>query len=246
MKLGGGGILSVRQDVVFKGVKDGLYITLNDTQELDVLKEKLKERLLQAECFFQSSDVILDVGTRQLSIDEVLDIQHILASPSGLRLKKLVHGDYQAPVVKDKIRKGIPEPAAVLPKVPETRPLSHPDSGVQETLLHRGTLRSGQRIDHHGNVVVIGDVNPGAEIRATGDIAVMGALRGLAHAGANGDIDVSVIAFRLAPTQLRIADIIGRPPENSDSSAKEPEVARLKDGMIIVEALEGTRWEGER
>ncbi len=239
-------VLAAKQDVVFKGVRDGLHITLNDNQELEILKEKLKERLLQAECFFQSSDVILDVGTRQLSIDEVLDIQHILAFPSGLRLKKLVHGDYQAVTAKEQPHKKPAEPVVLPPKVLEARPVNHFDGSVQETLLHRGTLRSGQRIDHDGNVVVIGDVNPGAEIRATGDIAVMGALRGLAHAGANGNVEVSVIAFRLAPTQLRIADTIGRPPENSDSSAKEPEVARLKDGMIIVEPLEGTRWEGER
>jgi len=93
--------------------------------------------------------------------------------------------------------------------------------------------------------VVVGDVNPGAEVQASGDIVVVGALRGLAHAGANGDSSVVVVAVRLEPTQLRIGDVIGRPPEGDASSGKEPEVAKLKDGMILVEPLDSIRWEGE-
>ena len=57
------------------------------------------------------------------------------------------------------------------------------------------TLRSGQRIECEGDVVVLGDVNDGAEVIAGGSIAVMGTLRGLAHAGATGRSDVVVAAF---------------------------------------------------
>ena len=76
------------------------------------------------------------------------------------------------------------------------------------TLYHRGTLRGGQALHNLGNLVVIGDVNPGAELVASGDIVVFGALRGVAHAGAQGDRSARVIALELAPTQLRIATVI--------------------------------------
>src|SRR5690606_16549171 len=75
--------------------------------------------------------------------------------------------------------------------------------GEEQTLLVRRTIRSGQRIDYHGNVVVMGDVNAGAVVTCTGDIVVLGSLRGLAHAGAEGNDEAVVVAFRLEPTQLR-------------------------------------------
>ena len=72
------------------------------------------------------------------------------------------------------------------------------------------TLRSGKSVQFDGHVVVLGDVNPGAEIIASGNIAVLGSLRGVAHAGATGERKASVSAYHLAPTQLRIADLVTR------------------------------------
>ncbi len=100
------------------------------------------------------------------------------------------------------------------------------------TLYHRGTLRGGQALHNLGNLVVIGDVNPGAELVASGDIVVFGALRGVAHAGAQGDRGARVIALELAPTQLRIATLIA----TSDAGTKPrgPEHASIVDERIVV------------
>jgi septum site-determining protein MinC len=100
------------------------------------------------------------------------------------------------------------------------------------TLYHRGTLRGGQALHNLGNLVVVGDVNPGAELVASGDIVVFGALRGVAHAGAQGDRGARVIALELAPTQLRIATAIA----TSDSGGKPrgPEHASIVDDRIVV------------
>jgi septum formation inhibitor MinC len=100
------------------------------------------------------------------------------------------------------------------------------------TLYHRGTLRGGQALHNLGNLVVIGDVNPGAELVASGDIVVFGALRGVAHAGAQGDRAARVIALELAPTQLRIATLIA----TSDAGVKPrgPEHASIVDERIVV------------
>lgn len=103
------------------------------------------------------------------------------------------------------------------------------------TLLVRRTLRSGQRVRFHGNVVVLGDVNPGAEIVASGDIVVMGTLRGVAHAGATGSGEAVVAAFRLQPMQLRVGAVIGRAPDGQAPRPDVPEVARLRDGSLVIE-----------
>ena len=100
------------------------------------------------------------------------------------------------------------------------------------TLYHRGTLRGGQALHNLGNLIVVGDVNPGAELVASGDIVVFGALRGVAHAGAQGDRGARVIALELAPTQLRIATVIAT--SGADRTKRGPEHAAIVDDRIVV------------
>lgn len=109
------------------------------------------------------------------------------------------------------------------------------DALAVDTLLVRRNLRSGQQLRHYGHVVIIGDVNAGAEVIATGDIIVVGALRGLAHAGAVGNEDSIVAAYYLRPTQLRVANYIGRAPDQPDPNYQGPEVARVRGGRLVVE-----------
>ncbi|BAF59002.1 septum formation inhibitor [Pelotomaculum thermopropionicum SI] len=108
----------------------------------------------------------------------------------------------------------------------------------ENTILVQRTLRSGQSIRYNGNIVVLGDVNPGAEVVASGNVIVMGALRGVVHAGAGGDENAVIMAFRLQPTQLRIANHITRPPDNENVDAENPEVARIKNGVVTIEAFQ--------
>ncbi|HEY9783805.1 MAG TPA: septum site-determining protein MinC [Candidatus Obscuribacterales bacterium] len=108
----------------------------------------------------------------------------------------------------------------------------------QPTVLYlKQTLRSGQTVSHRGHLVIVGDVNPGAEVMAEGDITVWGALRGIAHAGITGNARSEIRALKLQPIQIRIANAIARSPDrpriNFDSSAG-PETARVVDGKIKV------------
>lgn len=79
---------------------------------------------------------------------------------------------------------------------------------TSETKFHRGSLRSGQRIEEDGSIVILGDVNSGAEVIASDNIVVLGTLRGLAHAGAKGNKEAIVSAGRLDTVQIRIANIV--------------------------------------
>ncbi|MGB4503995.1 MAG: septum site-determining protein MinC [Syntrophaceticus sp.] len=105
----------------------------------------------------------------------------------------------------------------------------------EQTILVQRTIRSGQRVFYPGNVVVLGDVNPGGEVIAGGNIIVMGTFRGIAHAGALGKGDAIVAALRLEPSQLRIAEYITRAPEGDYSTPFQPEIARVQDGIVIIE-----------
>ena len=79
---------------------------------------------------------------------------------------------------------------------------------TSETRFHRGSLRSGQRLEEEGSIVIIGDVNAGAEVIAGDNVIVLGTLRGLAHAGAKGNERAIIAAGRLDTVQVRIANIV--------------------------------------
>lgn len=109
---------------------------------------------------------------------------------------------------------------------------------VPTTLYHAATLRGGQTLHHVGNIVVVGDVNPGAELIATGDILVFGRLGGIAHAGAQGDENARIYAVDLAPTQLRIATYIAADERPKTRTTPAPEVALARDGAIVIMPLD--------
>ncbi len=94
------------------------------------------------------------------------------------------------------------EPSAELEPEPEPSREMH----EEPTLYLRRNLRSGQKVMFAGTVVLMGDVNPGAEIEAEGDIIVLGNLRGTIHAGCTGNSEATVVAIGMRPTQLRIND----------------------------------------
>lgn len=105
------------------------------------------------------------------------------------------------------------------------------------TMYLRQTLRSGQTVSHKGHLIIIGDVNPGAEVMAEGDITVWGSLRGIAHAGIGGNVDCEIRALNLQPIQIRIAHAIARSPDKprlSYSASHGPETARIVAGKIRV------------
>lgn len=105
------------------------------------------------------------------------------------------------------------------------------------TMYLRQTLRSGQTISHKGHLIIIGDVNPGAEVMAEGDITIWGSLRGIAHAGIGGNTDAEIRALNLQPIQIRIAHAIARAPDKPRWKYKAshgPETARLVADKIRV------------
>ncbi|MBI2251728.1 MAG: septum site-determining protein MinC [Armatimonadetes bacterium] len=100
----------------------------------------------------------------------------------------------------------------------------------EQTLLIKRTLRSGQKINFSGNVVVLGDINPGAEVIAGGDIVAMGAIRGMVHAGAQNS-QASILALKLHPAQLRIGD---KTAYLNNSKNNTPEIAKIINEAIVI------------
>lgn len=108
------------------------------------------------------------------------------------------------------------------------------DVGKSETTFHRGSLRSGQKLEVEGSIVVIGDVNSGAEVIAADNIAVIGNLRGLAHAGAKGNKDAIIATSNLDAVQIRISNIV-REIDREEEGAKEHAFVYVDEDKIVIE-----------
>lgn len=206
-----------RDLVIIKGNRDGLVVHCDDTGLWHELITDLYNKLKGKEgFFFEGASVTIDIGERILSPSQIRGLWKIFQD-NGMYVKGVINGNQSngAPI----------------------REKEHPDTDSYSklpTLTTRRNLRSGQDISFPGNVIVIGDVNPGAEIRAVGNILVLGDLRGTAHAGAAGDACAWVGALKLRPVQLRINNIISTAP---DEEPRQPEVARVADGMIVVSGM---------
>ncbi|OGO76642.1 MAG: septum site-determining protein MinC [Clostridiales bacterium GWB2_37_7] len=209
--------------VVFKGTKEGLYILIKEDMDLDKIKYNLNDKIKPSKRFFEGAKIVNFKG-KKLTKEEFEELKELVENDYGM----LVLGEYtqDSDMLTDK------EDAKEhmnYEKLPY-------DNVVQDkVLMLRATVRSGQLIEFIGNIVIIGDVNPGAQIKATGSIVIMGTMRGVAHAGSNGDYGAYVAALNLLPAQIRIGDIITRSPDGLGVRTSVPEMAVVKRGMIFVE-----------
>lgn len=199
--------------------------------------QQLKQRLNAGERFWQANTPVhLVARDRLLDGRQLQDIADALAE-AQLQLKRVYTSRRQTAVAA--ATNGL--------SVEQQSPLSHlnqPEEvgqALAEPLYIQTTVRSGVEVRHPGTVVVIGDVNPGSSIVADGDVLVWGALRGVVQAGATGNSRCLVMALRLEPTQIRIADFVARAPEGSPVEL-QPEVAYVTgDGIRITRAADFSR-----
>ena len=217
-------------DIDVKGLQDGLLITLPGDSWVDVEKA-LFEKLGEEDSFFKGARVALQVGSRVLRAAELGRLRDSI-SDLDLNLWAVLSDDAatreasQALGLATSLTKTTTSP--VVPELDVVGEEGH-------AMLVRQTLRSGRSLEYRGHVVVLGDVNPGAEVVALGNVIVWGRLNGVVHAGAEGDSSAVVCALDLAPTQLRIDSLITRSPRRG--RVPEPELAYIRDGQIVAE-----RW----
>jgi len=201
---------SEKDKISIKGTRMGILVSMSEEGSFAENLSLLAEKMHSTPQFFKGSPLSLDLGWREIvpedlkkladfTAESTIKLQGIISS--SLATRNLAEGQGIKVIIgrlgiADHYSRTSRKEAPVVQRAPTPQ---------EETLMLRKTLRSGQKIDFRGNVVIQGDVNAGAEIIATGDIIVLGALRGLAHAGAEGSESAVVVALMLEPTQLRIA-----------------------------------------
>lgn len=209
----------------------------------------LTKRLEQSAGFFRNGSVALDVGPRPVVEDELRQFAAVLTQ---FEMKLGVVRTSSERTFQAALATGMtatlesPEGAPVAAAAPAAT-----NTDAASYFVYRGYLRSGHRLRRKENILVIGDINPGAEVISEGDILVWGRLRGVVHAGAGGNRRAIVAALDLEPTQMRIADVttIGPDPKPGQpgrffwkkSQHKRAEIARLVQNEIVLEEWDAAR-----
>lgn len=217
--------------VTFKGTVNGLTIIIKPEAGFEEIVESMRLKIENAGKFFRGAKLAVKYRGRVLNETEKNQLYDLLKKESGATILSFDEEiiDNSSTTVQGTITGS--ERNNQIKKYMYFKGI---DEG--QTKFYRGTVRSGQLITFDGNLVILGDVNPGAIIEATGNIVVMGLLRGVVHAGSDGNKDAIVAALGLNPTQLRIADIITRPPDEKGAGANQvPELAYVKGDMLYVE-----------
>lgn len=212
--------------ITFKGVSEGIFINIGVGSYLDI-KNELDVKLKESSSFYKGTK-LLGIKSENLLPEEIIE------------LKLILKYKYDFVISNEELPKHIlnlPAKEDIMVVEEKTQSNNNVFDGIEcgMTKFVNGTLRSGQVVKYDGNIVIVGDVNPGALIQAKGNIIVLGMLRGAAYAGTDGNLESIVASYYLQPTQLRIGDKITRPPDEDTETYRLPEVAKIKDGKVIIE-----------
>ena len=206
------------QLITIKGTKEGLIFYIEDDCSFQDIVEELEEKLVttseQDKYEEQSLSVIIKLGHRYLSNEQKKQLEELVEKNNRFYVER-----YESEVIDKK------QAEAWLAQS-EIKTISR-------------IIRSGQVLEVEGDLLLIGDVNPGGLVRATGNIFIMGNLHGVAHAGINGDENTVIAASFMNPTQLRISKYISRAPDyESEGVYMECGYLDKENEKIVIDRLQ--------
>ena len=208
--------------VTIKGLKYGLQLTFAKGATFDDVQANLLDKLESGNGFFiRGTTVFVPKG--------------YFAEDQNEKLRRMFHRHGMLFSTELK-RPNLDPPSRDTNKPQKVKTTPSTSAPVQNMMVINRTVRGGQEVKADSSVLICGNVNPGAQVIAGGSIDIRGTCRGFVHAGAFGDKSAFVIADRLMPVQIRIADLVARAPDEPESVDKA-ERALIKDNMIIFEPV---------
>lgn len=197
--------------VTIKGIKDGLVFLFDDQCDFSELLTELRYKLEHSHQNILTGPIMhvdVKLGMRNISEEQKTLILDTLKQKGNLLIRSV-----------------------------DTPGVLADESSQQSLYTVCGMVRSGQILRHTGNLLLLGDVNPGGQVICSGDIIIVGALRGMAHAGVDGNENSIIAASYLAPTQLWIAEVVSRPPDEWENRETSMEFAFLRDGAMQIDKI---------
>jgi septum site-determining protein MinC len=221
--------------IAIRGSREGLRLQLNSVSAWHDVLQQLEQQLAERRSFFHGARLVVDVGERELAADEIAEMLTLMQR-HGIEAEAL---DASRRKTRTAIRA-----AGMVAWSPQRHAGSEAAEPLEQPIVNgpsflQRTIRSGQVIQHAGNVTLVGDVNPGAQLLAGGSIVIFGRVRGLVHAGVAGDRSAQICALELLTSQVRIADaVLAMQPTDSING---PAVARIQGDQIEMLSWEAIK-----
>ncbi|MBH0170748.1 MAG: septum site-determining protein MinC [Bacillota bacterium] len=200
-------VQKLQHNVTIKGTKDGLVLLLDDKCSFDLLVEELNDKLTAGSSQMLNGPVIsvkVKAGNRYLTAEQKEKLIEVLKQKENLNLDH-IESEVITKAEAEEMRKDA------------------------QVVTVSKVVRSGQVLDIQGDLLLIGDVNPGATVMATGNIYILGSLKGIAHCGTKGNEEAIIAASVMKPSQLRIAHHINRAPDSYPELGNEMEFAYISN-----------------
>jgi septum site-determining protein MinC len=210
-----------------KGMDDKLHIKIPE-MEWHEIKSELNQYIQDNGGFLQGAKIVLELGDNLLKSTEMFDLKNILLDNQISIAQVMTEVPETRQAAELMGLKTFMEPKRIVTQEKEV----DTSIGGETSIFVVKTLRSGNVVNSEGHLTVIGDVNPGASIRAKGNIVVWGKLKGEAHAGVDGDPTCIVLALEMTPSLITIANI--RYSELRKKSGKSPEQAFISKNEIKI------------
>lgn len=192
--------------------KDEIVIKLDENAEQEEIIYTLRKKLPELKKLYKDEKTPIRVTGKILKNKEIDQIQAIIKDKIDVEI------DFDMPK------------SLGLSSIKRT---FDKEIAMSETKFHRGSLRSGQKMEVEGSLVILGDVNSGAEVIASDNIVVLGALRGLAHAGAKGNKQAIIAAGLFDAVQVRIANIVKEINRDEEPLHKQAYLSVVDDKIVI-------------
>ena len=190
-----------------------VVIKINDGAEFSDIEKEVKKKVTQLKKIYKDDKTPIKVIGRVLKNKELEKIETLI--------KEILDVDVEFDMPREMGLSNIKK--TFLSEI-----------STSEAKFHKGSLRSGQRLEEERSIVILGDVNSGAEVIASDNIVVLGTLRGLAHAGAKGNKQAIIAAGRLDTVQMRIANIV-KEFNREEEPLRKLAYAYVDDDKIIIE-----------
>lgn len=210
----------MRNAVVIKSNRAGMTVYLDPSLPFEELLQAVEKKFRETAKFWGSAQMTLTLEGRELTAEEEIQIVNTITESSSIEILCLIDSDA---VRIERCEKALNE------KLMELSSLTGQ--------FYKGNLRDGDVLESEASIVVIGDVERGAKVLAKGNIIVLGALKGAACAGVTGNINAVVVAFEMAPTQIKISDLSFQKAEKGKLLGRGPMMILVENGRICSESI---------
>lgn len=229
----------------FKGGMLPMTVMELTSADPEQIRAQLAGKVSQSPAFFQHTPVVLSVE----QLDEPhLALERICAVCRAHKLLPVAVRGGTDPVKQSAWALGLGwfPPQEARPRAVEEAPLDtaepQPEAEASSApavgRIYRGTVRSGQQVTApEGDLVVVGAVNPGAEVLAAGSVHVYGPLRGRALGGIHGDRQAGIFCKELHAELLSLAGNYKRLEDIDPRLLNQPVQVQLRDDQLNISSL---------